>query len=104
MKVPPIKLPDWVDERHIYIFAGCEEVARKFKGKPWQVKTARCNWCGKCCMNVKDSWKWGKNKETGHCVRLEPYGGDLWICRDRPFECAHGNPDANYCCIEWRAI
>jgi hypothetical protein len=54
MKVE-LDLPDWVDERHIRIFAGIEMVAMKWSHENfWKVKDDRCNMCGKCCTGLKD--------------------------------------------------
>ena len=50
-----IELPDWVDERHIRIFAGIELAASKRAHEDfWKIKDGRCQRCGKCCMNIKN--------------------------------------------------
>ncbi len=100
-----IDLPNWVEERHIRIFAGIEEVAKKYKGKPWQIKTTRCNMCGECCMNVPKNWRFGKDKKTGWCKKLVYYANEYRCGIDRPFTCCAGDhADEDYCSIKWKTI
>lgn len=103
MKIP-IEIPDWaIDEkRTIYILAGMEEVAHKPHGKSWEVKTTRCNMCGKCCMNVPDNWSHGSKE--GKCKHLV-YRANEYICglgENRPFQCCIGDDAGeDYCVITW---
>lgn len=100
-----LDLPDWVEERHIRIFAGIEEVAKKMQGKPWQVKVVRCNYCGRCCMNVPDNWVCGKDPETGNCQYLTKEGSKYVCGIGRPFFCCAGDPSPEeYCSIEWKEV
>ena len=73
-----LDLPDWVDERHIRIFAGVELVAKKLvQNDYWQVKDERCNFCGKCCH-----FKPGKGiypSVNGHCIHLKKVKKG-WVC------------------------
>ena len=100
-----IEIPDWVidEKRNIYILAGIEEVAHKHYGKSWEVKTTRCNMCGKCCMDVPDGWTHGK--EGNDCKHLT-YVANEYRCGllvNRPFGCCIGdNAEKDYCIITWR--
>lgn len=102
-----VELPDWVDERHIRIFAGIEEVARRLHGQPLKVKAVRCDMCGKCCMGVRDDWAHGKDPKTGWCAKLKYYANE-YRCDapgGRPFYCCCGdNAGEPHCCIEWKTI
>ena len=74
-----LDLPDWVEERNIFILAGFELVAIKKWQQEWQVKTSRCNMCGKCCYFKGEP-----------CEHLEDYGDGKWICglrMARPVSC-----------------
>jgi len=64
-----IELPDWVDERHIYIMAGVELAAYKeAQETTWHVKTKRCVQCGRCCLNLpKGQYILDEN---GDCINL----------------------------------
>lgn len=99
-----LKLPKWVEERHIRIFAGIEEVAKKLKGKRWQIKVSRCNMCGRCCMDVPDNWRHGK-AENGWCKNLIYYANEYRCGVDRPFFCCAGDhSDEEYCSIKWKEL
>jgi hypothetical protein len=102
-----IDLPDWAKGRNMRIFAGIEEVAHKYVDKPWMIKTTRCDMCGKCCMDVTDQWKYGKDEKTGWCKRLIHYANE-YRCGSiggRPFYCSAGDSaDEDYCCIEWKVV
>lgn len=96
-----IELPDWVEERNVYIFAGIEQVARKLKGQPLEVKIARCGLCGKCCGNCKDleerqGYKQPNNKWAVMCKLSEA----------RPFNCctSDGVGMVKECFIEWEKV
>lgn len=103
-----IELPDWVDERHISIFAGIEEVARKRFNELLLVKTSRCILCGKCCMDVDENFKMGRNEETGHCSQLEyseGHGGFLCKLREhRPWQCSVVDGEVPECSITWEEV
>jgi len=85
-----LELPDWVEERHLYIMAGIETVAYKYLDQPWKIKTGRCKSCGKCCMNFDVNDSSFKDKVVdGHCIYLKNYGA-TWVCdlgSARPWDC-----------------
>jgi hypothetical protein len=88
-----LNLPDWVDERHIYIMAGIEMVAYKLYGEDViHIKTRRCSNCGECCMHLTPSARLPIGSD-GHCSYLEDVGGGLMECAmgvNRPFGCSIG--------------
>jgi len=90
-----IELPDWVDERDIYVMAGIELAAYKFAAeKKFHVKTSRCNQCGKCCEWSPQTPYYPSNPD-GSCSKLIPDGPDKKVCSIavyRPFPCAYGDP------------
>lgn len=100
-----IEIPDWVfnERRNIYILAGIEEVVHKRYGKSWEVKTTRCNMCGKCCMDVPDNWPHGK---AGNDCQHLTYVANEYRCGllgNRPFGCCIGdNAEKDYCVVEWK--
>jgi len=107
---------DELDRRHIRVFGGIEEIAKKYKGEPWQIKVGRCQMCGTCCTEVADTWKWGKNPETGACLQLieregmpgpSPNGWAM-LCRlalGRPFSCSAGdNAGQDHCSVVWETL
>ncbi len=106
-----IELPDFPEDEHrcIRVMSGIEERAKKYPGKPWEVKTSQCNRCGKCCMSVADNWPWGKDPETGWCSHLvwnEGWKG--YLCdfgAARPTSCSTGDDAGkDYCSVEWRIM
>jgi|OpeIllAssembly_1097287.scaffolds.fasta_scaffold342647_1 hypothetical protein len=89
-----IELPDWVDERHIYIMAGVELAAYKeAQETTWHVKTKRCVQCGRCCLNLpKGQYILDEN---GDCINLIFDGKDKRLCKlgaMRPLPCCEGDP------------
>lgn len=71
-----LELPDWIDDKHIYVMAGMELVAYELVGEKMMVKTSRCSQCGKCCEKLG-------------CEHLEA-DGSRWRCGlaiNRPFAC-----------------
>lgn len=118
-----IELPDWVDERHIrvlkdgkdnlFVLAGVEEVAKFLRTGPhterWQVKTARCDLCGECCMKVNSNWQFGVDGKTGWCRHLEwNEGWKGYLCDQgmgRPMSCSVGDDaDKKHCVVKWKII
>ena len=93
-----LDLPDWVDERHIRIYAGIELAAIKRSHEDfWRVKDVRCQQCGECCTNIKNHVLPTNN---GVCIYLvdEPGTGrkkcDIALhrprhCGDDPPSCEH---------------
>ena len=97
-----IELPDWTEERTIYIMAGIELVGYKLPQGRWQLKTGRCNMCGKCCMNLK---KHAFPLVNGTCIHLqkEPGNNPRYGCSqriNRPFGCCIGVPKNMSECTE----
>lgn len=89
-----LTLPDWVDERHIYILAGVELVAYKHFGEKWKVKKNRCVQCGECCTGHKQGNPHMEIDKDGTCIYLIP-DGEKQICGKveyRGFNCATGDP------------
>jgi hypothetical protein len=105
-----IEIPDWADERHIYIMAGIELVAYKLLYEPWHVKTARCIMCGACCMNLKLSYFPMTGGTCDHL--LEPLGDGVRECGQgatRPFICSagmqrKGDKDRPKCTVEYEEV
>jgi hypothetical protein len=101
-----LELPDWCNERHIYVLAGIELVAFKQYGKDWtRIKTVRCNECGECCKDIK-TMPCGAD---GYCIYSEQQG-EVRVCSlgvKRPFVCCVGDPMTSSgplwdkCCIEF---
>lgn len=100
------------EQRIIRVMSGIEERAKKYPGKSWQIKTGQCNLCGKCCMNVPDTWVWGVDPETGWCAHLvynEGWNnGDTklgYLCdfgSARPSACTNGDKAGeDYCSVVW---
>ena len=90
-----LELPEWANERHIRIFAGIELIAyRKVNEDKFNVKCSRCNFCGKCCMNVRVDHIFGRDEKTGNCRWLRK-NGDTYECglgMGRPFSCSASVP------------
>lgn len=107
-----IELPDWADERNIYVFAGIELVAvRTFQEDKFRIKDIRCNSCGVCC-SVLDPKTHFFPVIKKRCIHLENEPGtkDKWRCRlgiHRPFLCSFWPEDRigelpEYCCISYK--
>ena len=112
-----VDLPEWATENRqsIYIFSQGELVAKKearsnslreLEYGPLEVKTVRCNRCGKCCMNVNDNWVFGKDK-NGDCTFLGWNKTDGFYCATAqiPWGCAKGHGKiGDECCIKFEAV
>ena len=98
-----LELPDWATERNIRILAGVELVAVKLAHeKKFKIKTSRCNFCGKCCMDVRGDHLFGRDPETGNCRFLQK-NGDMYECSlgiGRPFSCCASIPSQIPECTE----
>lgn len=108
MRTITIELPDWTDERHIFIMAGIEMAAYALYGEEViHIKEDRCNFCGECCRNLKINIEpIGPDKS---CIHLEtPIQGmsECGLGRKRPFDCStgmHRKGRTPGCCITYRA-
>ena len=105
-----LDLPDWVDEKHIYVLAGVECVARRLTNtRYWEVKTSRCNMCGECCKHLSRHWPRGARLVDGKwtCDHLT-YRANEYLCdygRHRPYECCVADhADKDYCNVVWERI
>lgn len=98
MKVE-LELPEWTDDRHIWVIGGQEPVACRIRIKKkdgtitrrWYIKTSRCNLCGKCCMNLDPDHLFVN--ENGTCQFLEDVGGGQLECHmpfGMPWGCLTG--------------
>lgn len=98
MKVD-IELPKWTNENHIWVIAGQTPVALRIRLKKkdgtitykWYRKTARCDLCGKCCMNLNREHLFVK--EDGTCQFLEDVGAGQFECHmpfGMPWGCLTG--------------
>lgn len=88
-----ITLPDWCDERHIFILAGIELVAYKeAQEESFHVKTKRCVQCGDCCTGAKPTRF--MDIVDGTCLYLIP-DGKKRICEKSThagFNCITSDP------------
>ena len=106
-----IELPEWAEERHIYVMAGLENVAvKKANSDEVLIKTETCNYCGKCCMNIPYPEKFPLPTVNGNCIHLDVYDNGKTECKlgfFMPFACAIGGPvsanwkDKDMCCIKY---
>ena len=102
-----IELPDWANERHIRIFAGFEEVAKKIYGEPWQIKAGRCRKCGKCCMGSQPRTFAGFNPDDEGCKYLIRHGREYECSQgaNRPFNCCSTDQEGEeHCSVTWENI
>lgn len=107
-----VDLPDWCDERHIFIVAGIELAAYKLYGEDVvQVKTERCSMCGQCCEEVPHNWFLGRTEENS-CVHLQKDSEEYRPCRLgvlRPWSCctdlvrAGKIPEYDKCTVDYEA-
>lgn len=102
-----IELPEWAQERHIYILAGIEMVAFKLYGEDrLHIKTIRCCSCGDCCegLPVNGTLPVGSD---GNCSYLEKSVGGVRECSlgvYRPVGCSVGLQRRNHpkCTTEYK--
>jgi len=107
-----LDLPDWIFLHNVRVFAGIELVARLFKDGQWEIKTTRCNKCGKCCMGFKADARHIFPIVDGHCVHLHkephlPGTQPQYLCAlsvNRPFGCSAVTPQADYCIVRFDTI
>jgi len=86
-----IEIPDWANERHIYVMAGIELAAYKLAHEnEFHVKTGRCSACGACCMGMRSGSREFPTDEKGTCINLINDGPTKKVCKlgvARPFSC-----------------
>lgn len=98
MKVE-LELPDYSDERKIWVIAGNEPVACRYRFVDkdgnvtyrWFRKVSRCSLCGKCCMNLRPEHPFVK--EDGICQFLKQVDPDKYECHapfGMPWGCLTG--------------
>ena len=89
-----LDLPDWCDERHIYILAGIELAAYKHQGQAWRVKDGRCVQCGDCCTGHKPGHPFMEIAFDGKCMQLVPDGTKILCAKGeyRGLHCSTGDP------------
>ena len=105
-----LDLPDWIENHAIYIMSGISLVAFRNKDGKWNVKTSKCNRCGKCCMSLGDKHIFPTI--NGQCIHLkkEPGDNDQWLCGlsiARPFSCCIGVPNKTehpYCTEHYEEV
>jgi hypothetical protein len=106
-----IDIPEWAQERHIYVMAGMELLAYlPYQGQV-QVKTVRCNNCGWCCENPpKGAVPQGHD---GACIYLETIGSakECSLGLSRPWHCCWPDPHLTkhpeadkHCCIRYEVV
>jgi len=98
-----LKVPDWVEERNLYLFAGIETVARRLAcNRFWEVKIDRCSSCGKCCENVNSPFG-----DVGRCSMLKQVGKETECIMGvhRPHGCGVTEPyNVKECTVTWQPI
>lgn len=84
-----VDLPDWVEGKNLYVFAGMELAAYKPVGQSLMVKDSRCSVCGRCCTT-----------KHGRCEHLTDRG-ECGLKINRPFACGlTGHPKRVKECTE----
>jgi hypothetical protein len=87
-----IEIPDWCDERHIYIMAGTELAAYRLAGSDlFHIKSERCANCGWCCGEHPQLIVPGQKKGCFFLNRI----GTVTACSlgpYRPFACCWADP------------
>jgi hypothetical protein len=100
-----IEIPDKYEERDIFIFAGIDIVARRFKiSNKWEVKKRQCSRCGKCCSTM--TGKTFPFSSPNGCKYLMESGNE-YLCGlsyYRPNGCAVAELDLKECTVEWEFI
>ena len=102
-----IEIPEWAKDNNIYIMAGMNLLAYRYRGGPLMVKTDLCSMCGKCCMELDNRHPFVT--ETGGCKYLTKEVGDndRWLCGlhgFRPHGCAVTTPERNDCTVKFEEV
>jgi hypothetical protein len=98
-----IDIPDRYVKRNLYVFAGLEPVARSRVHRGvrglWEVKTAGCRQCGKCCAAIREDHPLGS--PTG-CIHLDGHMCGLGIFRPHGCAIADGwQVGVEDCSVKW---
>ena len=103
-----IPIPEWAEGETIRVLGGINLIAIKEPGKPLEVKTKRCDRCGRCCQDLPDTWVF--ETVDGVCVHLTDNGtGDgKTRCKlgvKRPTLCSvDKTADASFCRTEFKKV
>jgi hypothetical protein len=101
-----IEIPDEYEERDIFIFAGIDIVARRFKRiEKWEIKTIQCSRCGKCCKTMTGrSFPFSTPDGCKYLIK----SGNEFLCGlsyYRPNGCAVAELETiKDCTVEWVTI
>lgn len=102
-----IEIPDWCEERHIFILAGIEMAAYKLvDDDQWHVKKSRCNMCGECCKTFKKPFVF--EVHDGVCEHLLS-NNTCGLGGHRPWVCCtsmerKGSKGVPNCSIEYEVV
>jgi hypothetical protein len=100
-----IEIPDEYEKRDIFVFAGIDIVARKFKSiNKWEIKEKNCKRCGKCCLKMT-----GKSfpfSSPNGCKHLIDSGNEklCGLSYFRPNGCAVAEMNIKDCSVRWKFI
>jgi hypothetical protein len=100
-----IEIPNEYEERDIFIFAGIDIVARRFKNVgSWEVKEEKCSRCGKCCsMMTGKSFPFSTERGCRYLMK----SGPEHLCGlsyFRPNGCAVAEKDLPECTVRWKTV
>jgi hypothetical protein len=101
-----LTIPDDYAKRNVYVFAGMDPVARKQRGKEWEIKTKQCSRCGKCCLAIDERHPLGS---PNGCVHLRRSPGEQMCGLGifRPHGCAIADGDRmniGTCTVKWGSM
>ena len=107
-----LDIPDHAKEKRIYIFLGRECYGIQEPNGDLFIKKVRCNMCGKCCMDIGETWGLGTKKIDGIvcCKYLNKGLKGEWTCGANgiaPFSCCRDNVEMlahKDCVIEYEKM
>ena len=89
---------------NLYVFRNFELVARKMVARPWEIKTAPCSHCGRCCKSYHDRKGLLPTGPDG-CRNLEQRDdGTYWCAAHIPMFCLIANSQEPECTVRWSYI
>lgn len=102
-----VEIPEWAKDCNIYVMAGMNLLAYRYRGGPLMVKTGLCSMCGRCCKNIDSKHPFVT--EDGSCRYLvkEVGDNDRWLCGlgvFRPHGCAVSHRDTEYCTVKFEVV